>query len=102
MLKKHILSILCVLGLAGLLPAQAMQAVGPQTGASTSERHLTAELISRSADKLVTTAGSFDIGGVAVEDRRDFKERQQAEGSQEKPKLDLIFEGNVLHRVIIY
>ena len=94
----------CILSLWIPLPVSAMQAVDANPPIRTSnERYLAAELISRTDQRIVTTAGTFDIGpGVKIDERRSFKERMDAENNTTRPKVDLMFEGDRLRRVTIH
>ncbi len=82
--------------------AAAMQAVGQQPPSlSTNERHLSAELISLNAELIVTTAGSFLLESVTVDDRRSYQERTDGD-AKNRAKVDLTFYGEQLRRVTIY
>lgn len=91
--------------MATLAPAMshAMQALSQDAPASSSnERYLTAELLSRSSQQIVTTAGTFALDpGVSVDDQRSFRQRTNTD-AEDRPKLDLMFEGDRLRRITIY
>ncbi len=82
--------------------AAAMQATGQQAPSlSTNERHISAELISLNAEQIVTTAGSFTLENVTVDDRRSYQERTNGD-VKNRAKVDLTFYGEHLRRVTIY
>lgn len=81
--------------------AHGMQPVGPVAPSISEERHLTAELITKTSTVIATTAGNFKITqGVTVDDRRSTERHAPDESTHSK--VDLIFKGDQLIRVTIY